>query len=144
MLNSAGAFILAITAVLGRIIYSHFYSNTLAARKRALAHIPELRFDKDDTPERYRNETRLIVRKGYEKYLQHGVAFQMRNPVGELGNQVLLPVKYLDEVKRAPRSLYSFEAFSDKVFLLSYIDSPRQTDAALFAMKLDVNKNMGE
>jgi len=84
------------------------------------------------------------VRKGYEKYLQHGIPFQMRNPVGELGNQVVLPVKYLDEVKRAPRSLYSFEAFSEELFLLSYIDAPRQTDALLFAVKLDINKNMGE
>lgn len=144
MLNSAGAFVLVITAVLGRIIYSHFYSNTLAARKRALAHIPELRFDKDDTPERYRKETRSLVRKGYEKYLQYGIPFQMHNPVGELGNQVVLPIKYLDEVKRAPRSLFSFEAFSEKLFLLSYIDAPRQTDALLFAAKLDINKNIGE
>ncbi|TLS29150.1 hypothetical protein PpBr36_02038 [Pyricularia pennisetigena] len=142
MLNPAGTFVVVITAVLGRVIYSRFYSNTLAARKRALAHIPELRFEKDDTPDRYRTETRFLVRKGYEKYLRHGIPFQMHNPVGELGNQVVLPVKYLEEVKRAPRSLYSFEAFSEELFLLSYIDAPRQTDALLYAAKLDINKNL--
>ncbi|TLD07678.1 hypothetical protein PgNI_10620 [Pyricularia grisea] len=142
MLNSAACIVLAITAVLGRMIYTHFYSNTCAAMKRALAHIPELHFEEDDTPERYRTETRSLVRKGYERYLQYGIPFQMRNPVSELGNQVVLPVKYLEEVKRAPRSLYSFEAFSEKVFLLKYIDAPRQTDALLYAVKLDINKNM--
>ncbi|KAI1352954.1 cytochrome P450 [Xylaria sp. FL0043] len=133
---------LAVAAVLCRFFYSYFWSDGLAARKRALAHIPELRFEKDDTPERYRSETRSLLRQGYEKYLQYGVPFQMHNPVGELGNQVILPVKYLDEVKRAPRSLYSFEAFSEKLFLLSYFNSPRQTDAVTYATRLDVNRNL--
>lgn len=39
----------------------------------------------------------------------------MRNPIGELGPQVILPMKYLDEVKYAPTSLFSFVLFSEKV-----------------------------
>ena len=39
----------------------------------------------------------------------------MRNPIGELGPQLLLPMRYLDEVKNAPKSLFSFDAFSEKV-----------------------------
>lgn len=39
----------------------------------------------------------------------------MRNPIGELGPQVILPMKYMDEVKYAPTSLFSFVLFSEKV-----------------------------
>ena len=39
----------------------------------------------------------------------------MRNPIDELGPQLFLPMKYLDEVKNAPVSLFSFNAFSEKV-----------------------------
>lgn len=39
----------------------------------------------------------------------------MRNPIGELGPQLLLPMKYLDEVKNAPTSVFSFKLFSEKV-----------------------------
>ncbi|KAI0972715.1 cytochrome P450 [Xylaria arbuscula] len=139
---SPATIVLAIAAVLGPFLYSYFFADGPAARKRALAHIPELRFESNDTPERYRSESRSLLRLGYEKYLQYGVPFQMHNPVGELGNQVVLPVKYLEEVKRAPRSLYSFEAFSEKLFLLQYFNSPRQTDAVTYATRLDVNRNL--
>ncbi|KAI0185013.1 cytochrome P450 [Xylaria flabelliformis] len=141
-MQSSATIVLAVAAVLCYLLYSFIFSDGLAARKRALAHIPELRFEKDDTPDRYRSETRSLLRMGYEKYLRHGVPFQMHNPVGELGNQVILPIKYLDEVKKAPRSLYSFEAFSEKLFLLNYFNSPRQTDAVTYATKLDINRNL--
>jgi hypothetical protein len=43
----------------------------------------------------------------------------MRNPIGELGPQVLLLMKYLDEVKYASTRLFSFPLFSEKVCGLS-------------------------
>lgn len=141
---SPATIVVAIVAIVGPLIYSSFFADNLAAKKRRLAHIPELKFEENDTPERYRSETRSLLRKGYEKYLQYGVPFQFANPVGELGNQVILPVKYLEEVKRAPRSLYSFEAFSEKLFLLNYFKSPRQTDAVTYATRLDINRNLGK
>ncbi|TWU72713.1 hypothetical protein ED733_004270 [Metarhizium rileyi] len=133
---------LAVVPVICYVFYSQLYSGGPAAKKRALSHIPELHFDKDDTADRYRTDTRSILRIGYERYLQYGVPFQMYNPIGELGNQVVLPMKYLNEVKCAPKSLFSFEAFSEKVFLLNYINAPRQTNAATHAVKLDVNRNL--
>ncbi|KAI1819730.1 cytochrome P450 [Xylaria intraflava] len=139
---SLSTIVLATAAVSYLLFYSLIYSDGLAARKRALAHIPELRFESNDTPERYRSETRSLLRIGYEKYLQYGVPFQMHNPVGELGNQVVLPTKYLDEVKRAPRSLFSHETFSEKLFLLNYFNSPRQTEAVNHTIKLDINRNL--
>lgn len=143
---SSAATLIAIAAVSCPIFYFSliYYYKGPAGRKRALSHIPELRLEKDDTSEGYRQNTRSLLRAGYEKYLQYGVPFQMYNPVGELGNQVVLPMKYLDEVKRAPKSLYSFETFSEKIFLLNYTNAPRQTVAATYAVKLDVNMNLGK
>lgn len=135
--------LLAIAAALSHLFYALIYSRSSVARKRSLAHIPELRFENENTADRYRTDTRSLLRIGYEKYLQYGVPFQMHNPVGELGNQVVLPLKYLDEVKRAPKSLFSFETFSEKLFLLNYVNAPRQTDAATHAVKLDINRNLG-
>lgn len=134
----------AILAVSCGVFYSLVCLGGSAPRKRALAHIPELRFEEDNTPDRYRNDTRSLLRIGYEKYLQYGVPFQMYNPIGELGNQVILPMKYLDEVKRAPKSLFSFEVFSEKLFLLNYINAPRQTNAATHAIKFHLNRNLSE
>ncbi|KAI5928464.1 cytochrome P450 [Camillea tinctor] len=111
--------------------------------KEALSHIPELRFDENDTPERYLSDSRSLLSKGYERYLRHGTPFQMRNPVGELGPQLLLPMKYLDEVKAAPASILSFTEFSEKLFLLKYSDAPAQTDASAQVIRIDLNKNLG-
>lgn len=53
-------------------------------------------------------------------------------------------MKYLDEVKRAPKSLFSSEVFSEKLFLLNYINAPRQTNAATHAIKFHLNRNLSE
>ncbi|KAI8240675.1 Cytochrome P450 monooxygenase ccsG [Colletotrichum sp. SAR 10_99] len=89
------------------------------------------------------NETRSLLRQGYEKYLRQGIPFQIRHPVGELGSQVLLPTKYLEEVKKAPTDLFSFEAYSAKSFLLDYSRAPRQTEAAAHVIRVDLNRNLG-
>ncbi|EAW09122.1 cytochrome P450 [Aspergillus clavatus NRRL 1] len=114
-----------------------------AVTKRALKHIPELRFEDNDTPERYTQDSRSLLFRGYDKYLRHGIPFQMRHPIEELGPQVLLPMKYLDEVKYASTSLFSFPLFSEKVFLLNYSNAPRQTDAAAHVVRVDLTKNLG-
>lgn len=35
--------------------------------RRALQHIPELRFEENDTPERYLTDSRYLLRKGYDQ-----------------------------------------------------------------------------
>jgi hypothetical protein len=114
-----------------------------APTKKSLGHIPELRFEKHDTEERYVSESRKLLLRGYDKYLRNGSAFQMRNPVPELGPQVFLPLKYLDEVKSAPTSLFSFEVFSEKLFLLSYSNGPQQTKGSAHVIRVDLNRNIG-
>ena len=126
------------------VIYLFSYDRLRPVSQKQLQHIPELRFEGSNTTERYLRDTRSLLKIGYEKYLRHGIPFQMRNPIGEMGPQVFLPMKYLDEVKRAPKSLFSFDVFSEKAFLLNYSHGPQQTDAAVLVIKDDLNKNMGE
>lgn len=67
----------------------------------------------------------------------------MRNPVDPDHPQVILPFKYLDEIKRAPQNRLSFGLFSRQAFLLNYINGPEQTDAAAHVVRTDLNKNLG-
>ncbi|KAK8103680.1 uncharacterized protein PG998_010713 [Apiospora kogelbergensis] len=108
-----------------------------------LKHIPIVQFEGSNDQGRYTRETRTLLQLGYEKYLRHGIPFQMRNPIGEMGPQVFLPMKYLDEVKRAPKTLFSFDVFSEKAYLLKYSHGPQQTDASVLVIKDDLNKNLG-
>lgn len=135
---------IATAAALYRIIYWLLYpGGHRPVTKKSLQHIPELKFEENDTFQRYLQETRSLILRGYEKYLKHGTPFQMRNPVGELGPQLMLPMKYMDEVKNAPTSLFSFKAFSEKMFFLNYSDAPLQSEAATHVIKVDLNRNLG-
>ena len=49
------------------------------------------------------------------QYLKHGQAFAFRNYVDELQPQVVLPLKYLHELKNAPESKLSLKRFSELV-----------------------------
>ncbi|TDZ24976.1 Cytochrome P450 monooxygenase ccsG [Colletotrichum orbiculare MAFF 240422] len=150
LLTAKAAVVLLGGGALVTLVYLlHFYSlwpfgsDVEPASADQLRHIPLLRFDGSNSVERYMNETRSLLRLGYERYLRRGIPFQIRHPVGELGSQVLLPVKYLDEVKKAPTDLFSFEAFSEKSFLLNYSRAPRQTEAAAHVVRVDLNRNLG-
>ncbi|OBR13046.1 Cytochrome p450 [Colletotrichum higginsianum IMI 349063] len=120
-----------------------FDNDVRPASREELEHIPEVRFEGDNSPERQRLETKSLLQIGYDKYLRHGLPFRIRHPVGELGYEVFLPLKYLDEVKRAPMSLFSFEAYSEKSALLNYIHAPRQTDAAAQVVRVEMNRSLG-
>ncbi|TLD08751.1 uncharacterized protein PgNI_07987 [Pyricularia grisea] len=140
---AAAGITLAVCQLLLRFNVLPFGNDVPPATADQLRHIPLLQFDGPDGVERYVSETRSLLRKGYEKYLRRGVPFQMRNPVEELGAQVVLPPKYLDEVKRAPTDLFSFEAYSEKAFLLNYSCAPRQTEAAAHIVRVDLTRNLG-
>lgn len=126
------------------VFYLYIYDHLQPVSQKQLRHIPELRFEGSNATDRYLRDTRCLLKIGYERYLRHGIPFQMRNPIGEMGPQVFLPMKYLDQVKRAPKSLFSFDVFSEKAFLLNYSHGPQQTDAAVLVIKDDLNRNMGE
>ena len=57
--------------------------------------------------------------------------------------QVILPSKYLSDVKGAPQDRLSFPLFSQQAFLLNYSQAPQQTDIAAHIIRTDLNKNLG-
>lgn len=67
----------------------------------------------------------------------------MRNPADPDHQQIILPFKYLDEVKSAPESAMSFTLLSRQAFLLDYINAPEPTDMAFHIVRGDLNKNLG-
>ncbi|KAI1800655.1 cytochrome P450 [Daldinia bambusicola] len=134
----------AIAIVFYRVVFWYLYpGGHRPVTKKSLQHIPEVRYQENDTYERYLQDSRTLLLQGYDQYLKHGKPFQMRNPIGEYGPQVMLPMTYLDEVKSAPMSLFSFRVFSEKMFFLNYSGAPQQTDAATHVIKVDLNRNLG-
>ena len=62
------AAIVCVTAVLFAILWA--LSPHPPVTKKALRHIPELRFDKNGSMERYLKDSRSLLYKGYEKVSQ--------------------------------------------------------------------------
>ncbi|KAH9439899.1 hypothetical protein MCOR02_003431 [Pyricularia oryzae] len=58
------------------------------------------------------------------QYIKNGIPFRMRNPADPSQPQVILPFKYLSEMKNAAESSWSFMHFSNQSFLLEYINAP--------------------
>ncbi|PWY81892.1 hypothetical protein BO70DRAFT_336994 [Aspergillus heteromorphus CBS 117.55] len=133
--------ILALAAVL--VLHS-FLSSRKLQRQRGLPHIPLVKFDRDDTQANYVMRTKEIMHQGYLKYTKNGIAFRIRNPIDEGSPQVIIPSKYLDEVKNAPETELSFPLHAIQSFLLEYSGSALPSLAATNVTRIDLNKNLGE
>ncbi|RYP81367.1 hypothetical protein DL769_002013 [Monosporascus sp. CRB-8-3] len=78
--------------------------------------VPRVQFEGDNSMERYISETKSLMDQGYAQYLKKGEPFSIRNPSDERHPLVILPMKYLAEVRNAPQSKLSFPYFLDKLF----------------------------
>ncbi|PWY76060.1 cytochrome P450 [Aspergillus sclerotioniger CBS 115572] len=121
-----------------------FVSNLVLRRQRGLPHIPVVKFDENDTQASYITRTKEIMHRGYVEYNKRGIAFRIRNPVDEGSPQVIMPKKYLDEVKSASEDHLSFPLYSIQAFLLKYSGSVLPSAAATHVTRIDLNKNLGE
>ncbi|KAK2050989.1 cytochrome P450 [Colletotrichum caudatum] len=114
----------------------------LGRHRYDLDKLPFIKFEENDTPERYVTDSRSLLHRGYVQYIKNGVPFRMRNPVDPDHPQVILPFKYLNEVKMRPESVMSFQRFSRQAFLLDYINAPEPTDMASHIVRSDLNKHL--
>ena len=73
--------------------------------------------DGDNSMQRYLNDTWRLLERGYEEYLKKGVPFAMFNYMDTSTPIVVLPAKYLAEVRSASASQLSFPRFLNKVAL---------------------------
>ncbi|PKS11763.1 hypothetical protein jhhlp_001752 [Lomentospora prolificans] len=136
LLNIRGVLSIAVTTTLVLALYRRWK----ATRELRL---PFLKFeDGDDSRQRYVTESGKLLSLGYEKYLKHGQAFSMRNYIDELGPQVYLPLKYLDQFKAAPESQLSFPYFSELLFSQNEIGMAKVTEEASHVMRTDLIRNL--
>lgn len=77
------------------------------------------------------------------QYIKNGIPFRMRNPADPSQPQVILPFKYLSEMKNAAESSWSFMHFSNQSFLLEYINAPLGSSIAHQVVRGELNKNLG-
>jgi hypothetical protein len=84
--------------------------------KSSKSTIPYLSFeDGDNSPDKFRHNTGAILEQGYEKYLKKGLPFSTFNYVDKFTPMVMLPLKYLAEVRSASSSKLSFNHFLNQV-----------------------------
>ncbi|KAF4964952.1 hypothetical protein FSARC_7179 [Fusarium sarcochroum] len=118
-------------------LYSRFF------RRPAPLDLPYLTFeDGDDSRQRHVTDTPALLQLGYDKYLKHGQAFAMRNYVNDDQPQVILPLKYLKEVRSAPESKLSFPYYSEQLFSLRYTGGIFHTPEATQLLRVDLNKHL--
>ncbi|PGH19025.1 hypothetical protein AJ79_00059 [Helicocarpus griseus UAMH5409] len=105
--------------------------------------LPYLRFeDGNDSRERYVTDTPALLQIGYEKYLKHGQAFAMRNYVDDHHPQVILPIRYLKEVRNAPESKLSFPYYSEQIFSLKDTGGLFHTPEGTQMVRVDLNRHL--
>jgi hypothetical protein len=85
-----------------------------SGRKRS--NVPHVDFDGGDrSMQRYQRDSLMLVEKGYEQYTRQGLPFTMFNYLDASTPAVVLPLKYLSELRSASVSTLSFPSFLNKV-----------------------------
>ncbi|KAM7200665.1 cytochrome P450 monooxygenase [Naviculisporaceae sp. PSN 640] len=103
--------------------------------------MPYLQFeDGDDSEGRYKTQSQSIISRGYKEYLKHDKPFCMRNPLEKSRPIVILPFKYLEEVRRAPENRLSLPKHLEKNSILNHIGGPEMSDEVIQAAKLNLNR----
>ncbi|KAH6649111.1 cytochrome P450 [Truncatella angustata] len=98
-------------AVVAWLIIRH----TAKLTRKSSLNIPYLSFpDGDNSPQRYTLDTGNLLAQGYEQYSKKGLPFSMFNYTDAARPIVVLPVKYLEEVRRASSSKLSFLSYLNK------------------------------
>lgn len=122
-------------SLLFTITYIIRQRNTKAARKALLAKFPLLTaLGADIIP---------VTHKGYIEYIKHGKPYCLRTVPTGVNDRIVLPFKYLNEVKSSDENTgLSFLNFSDQAVLMQYSKGPRQTPACTYALKQFLHRSL--
>lgn len=83
---------------------------------KAKINIPNVDFeDSNKSMLRYERESIELVKRGYEQHTKKGTPFTMFNYLDSSSPAVILPFKYLAELRNASASKLSFPSFLNKV-----------------------------
>ena len=107
----------------------YFILNILLPRQRTKhlrAQIPLYGFeDRPDTYEHYVKSTRQLHYAGYKKFIQNKDPYRVKTSAG--GERIILPFKYLSEIKNASQSAISLPDEMEELLLMKYTGVPQRT-----------------
>lgn len=112
-------------------------------RQHLLSHIPLHHFtDRPDVHEHYIASTRALHYDGYRKFSKSGQAYRVRTAAG--GQRLVLPPKYLDEVKALAQHTASLPAEMSHLLLMPYTGVPQRTNAGTYVVRVDMTRQLGK
>ncbi|KAM7185885.1 cytochrome P450 monooxygenase [Rhypophila sp. PSN 637] len=115
----------------------------ISTRSKA-SHVPLVEFEGDNSPARYETDTvTVLLGKGYKEYTKKDLPFRIQNPFDPKQPLIVLPFKYLDEVKWAPKSRFSFYDFIDKLGSMTQLGIPLLSHEGAMSARIGLNKALG-
>ncbi|KAK5657868.1 hypothetical protein OQA88_2416 [Cercophora sp. LCS_1] len=96
------------------------------------------------TMERYAQEGNSLLIRGYHEYSKKGLPFSVFNSTNTSRPLVVLPTKYLEEVRNAGATKLSFNEFLNKSQISADIGAPLITDRTIHVVRQDLNKSLSE
>jgi cytochrome P450 len=115
-----------------------YSKNTQASKENA--NVPFVRFKDRNAEINYMEEYAGILAEGYSKYSSKGLPFQIFHPHNVKNPWVILPLKYLNEVKWAQETRLSLRTFIDQRSILPDIGGPRITDHVAHSIRMGMNR----
>lgn len=111
-------------------IFHHHHVPLLLPRQRIKntlrQQIPLYTFeDRPDTYEHYVKSTRQLHYGGYQKYIRHERPYRVKTSAG--GERIILPFKYLAEIKNASQKVMSLPDEMEDLLLMRYTGVPQRT-----------------
>ncbi|KAI1406848.1 cytochrome P450 [Hypoxylon sp. FL1857] len=99
--------------------------------------VPHVQFEEHESISRYISGYRSLMERGYTLYTKNGRPFSIRNPSDENRPLVILPMKYLAEVRHAPQNKLSFSDFLEKV-----VGGPEMNPEVTRMARLSMNRSL--
>lgn len=104
--------------------------------------VPLFRFeDRPDTYENYVKATRQLHYAGYQRYIQNDLPYRVQTSAG--GQRIILPFKYLTEIKNASQSFVSLPDEMEELLLMKYTGVPQRTDSGTKVVRVDLTRSLG-
>ncbi|KAI5364932.1 Putative cytochrome P450 [Septoria linicola] len=119
-----------------------YYALPVHRRRKLRALIPLYGFeDRQDTYDNYVKSTRQLHYAGYKKFIQRSLPYRVKTSAG--GERIILPFKFLVEVKNAPQSAISLPDEMEELLLMKYTGVPQRTDSGTKVVRVDMTRSLG-
>ncbi|KAJ8128347.1 hypothetical protein O1611_g5287 [Lasiodiplodia mahajangana] len=129
---------LIVGVVVPVLLYWYYRRSTTSSSQ--VPGISQVDIDGVKSPARYVAETAQLIEQGYNEYCKRGLPFSIPNLWEPSSPLVVLPMKYLEEVKYAPQSKLSAPEYVSKLGLVQYSYGPPMVEEVQNAVKTNLNR----